>query len=207
MKTIKKNVSHKKKLSRKGEIYGYGRKQNNSRLKMKSKRKSKSKSNIKKKRSILRGGSMGNISSNGNPVDRNNGFILVSKKSIVESLNLSPNYISFKINNKEEISFKIDEISVEKLQYFLLQKLLKITKNNEYIKLLHLNDLFKKYYKYGEIEEQNSLLNREIDVLSKTYSADSQKVLYEKRHIEELSKVNLYLFLIYWISITGIANS
>ena len=131
MKTIKKNVSHKKKLSRKGEIYGYGRKQNNSRLKMKSKRKSKSKSNIKKKRSILRGGSMGNISSNGNPVDRNNGFILVSKKSIVESLNLSPNYISFKINNKEEISFKIDEISVEKLQYFLLQKLLKITPDNK----------------------------------------------------------------------------
>jgi hypothetical protein len=79
------------------------------------------------------------------------------------------------------------------------QNLLKITKNNEYIELLHLNDLFKKYYKYGEIEEQNSLLTREIDVLSKTFSADSQKVLYEKRHIEELSIVNLYLFWIYWI--------
>jgi hypothetical protein len=79
------------------------------------------------------------------------------------------------------------------------QNLLKITKNNEYIELLHLNDLFKKYYKYGEIEEQNSMLNREIDVLSQTFSADSQKVLYEKRHIEELSVVNLYLFWIYWI--------
>ena len=138
MKTIKKNVSHKKKLSRKKGIYRYGRKQNNSRLKIKSKMKSsiKSKSNIKRKRSILRGGSMGNISSSVNPVDRNNGFILVSKKSTVESLNLSPNYISFKINNKEEISFKIDEISVEKLQYFLLQKLLKITPDNKINKYL-----------------------------------------------------------------------
>jgi hypothetical protein len=79
------------------------------------------------------------------------------------------------------------------------RNLLKITKNNEYISLLHLEDLFKKYYKYGEIDVQNSLLNREIDVLGETYSADSQKVLYEKRHIEELSIANMYLFWIYWI--------
>jgi len=60
MKTIKKIISHKKKLSRKKGIYRYGRKQNNSRLKMKNniKSKCKSKNNIKRKRSILRGGAL-----------------------------------------------------------------------------------------------------------------------------------------------------
>jgi len=62
MKTIKKNVSHKKKLSKKKGIYGYGRKRNNSRLKMKSNIKSNIKS--KRKKSILRGGALNTVQLN-----------------------------------------------------------------------------------------------------------------------------------------------
>jgi len=112
-----------------------------------------------------------NIKNNGKP------YITVDRRTTTV-LDSSPNYISFKIGSHDrgfqEISFKIDEMSVDKLQYYLLKKLLTISDDKIKIndKLFIMDTREKSYSKGGynliDVYEDNT-----VDMLSYNTSLDN----------------------------------
>ena len=186
MKTNRKIISHKKKLSRRKDKGSDVRKKYNSRLKK----------NITRKSNVLKGGAKNPFAplsipspssntententenNNTNPTNTGELFIVVDRRKIT-SLDSSPNYISFKIGSREsgfqEIGFKIDEMSVDKLQYFLSKKLLTISDNKIKIndKLFIMDTRKKAYSKSGynliDVYEDNT-----VDMLPYNTSLDN----------------------------------
>ena len=203
MKTTKKIISLKKKLSRKKNKCSNVRKKYNSRLK----------SNITRKHIVLKGGSQNpfaglaieNSNNNDNndkndtqkktyvktndklivnPVntntsDSNTGdpFIVVDHRKHIQ-LDSSPNYITFKIatydSGFQEIGFKIDELSVDKLQYYLSKKILTISDNK--IKIndkLFIMDTRKKAYSKGGYHFIDVYEDNTVDMLPYETSLDN----------------------------------
>ena len=200
MKTNRKIISHKKKLSRRKDKGSDVRKKYNSRLKR----------NITRKSNVLKGGaknpfallsipspspSSNNENNNTNPTTtktqhqhikptnnrshQNTGepFIVIDRRTIT-FLDSSPNYISFKIGSREsgfqEIGFKIDEMSVDKLQYFLSKKLLTVTDNK--IKIndkLFIMDTRKKAYSKGGYNLIDVYEDNTVDMLPYNTSLDN----------------------------------
>lgn len=195
MKTNRKIISHKKKLSRRKDKGSDVRKKYNSRLKR----------NITRKSNVLKGGAKNPFalllntspspssspnnekkkieSTHTNPKNNTSNqtndepFIVVDRRTIT-TLDSSPNYISFKIGSKEsgfqEIGFKIDEMSVDKLQYFLSKKLLTILDNK--IKIndkLFIMDTRKKAYSKGGYNLIDVYEDNTVDMLPYNTSLDN----------------------------------
>ena len=184
MKTIRKMISHKKKLSRKMGIYGYGRKKYNSILKT---------NNMKKKSiKIMRGGS-GYVNPNVN-VNTNVG---VKLKYIPPNRRFKPNVNTNNIDINDKLK---NEIKKKYYRNIPMKEYQDMITNNIIRFLFTTNDyeLLKKYYNkyinpYIEHKELNDYSRLSYNFSRPKSTTISKITIFEGTEIEIFENLNKYI--------------